>query len=100
MADDHITGSDHKDMQWKVIPDSQQEADHERVVRTNMAATGVKDKEAVEKLWMELAKKRAYLDAECPEDEVQQEVAYCHESKRCILNATAKTIRMCTISKM
>jgi len=46
-----------------------------RVVRWNLAPMTEKDAEAAEKLWMELAKERAQLDAECTEDEVVQEDA-------------------------
>jgi hypothetical protein len=34
-----------------------------------------KDAEAAEKLWMELAKERAQLEADCTEDEVEQKAA-------------------------
>jgi hypothetical protein len=55
--------------------DSQEEADHERVVVWNLVAMMEEDAEAAEKLWMELAKERTQLDAECTTDEVEQEAA-------------------------
>jgi len=58
-----------------------------------------KDAEAAEKLWMELAKERAQLDVECTEDEVEQEAAWGQEATSSVLNATAKTIRICARSK-
>jgi hypothetical protein len=35
------------------------------------------DAEAAEKLWRELAYERCHQDAECMEDEVEQEAAWC-----------------------
>jgi hypothetical protein len=55
--------------------DGQKEADDERVVGWNLAAMTEEDGEAVEKLWMELAKERTQLDAECTKDEVEQDAA-------------------------
>jgi len=55
--------------------------------------------EAVEKLWMELAKERAHLSTECTEDEVEQEAAWCQEAMSSVLNSTAKKIRICAKSK-
>jgi len=57
------------------------------------------DAEAAEKLWMELAKERAHLDAECTADEVEQEAAWCQEAMGNVLNATAKNIKICTRSQ-
>jgi len=79
--------------------DRQEEADHERVVGCNLAATTEKDAEAVEKLCIELAKERAQLDVECTEDRVEQEAAWCQEVMSCILDTTAKTISICARSK-
>jgi len=58
-----------------------------------------KDREAAEKLWTALARERAHLDAECTEDEVEQEAAWCQEAMSIVLDATAKKIRICTKSK-
>jgi len=55
--------------------------------------------EAAEKLWMELAKERAHLHAECTADEVEHDAAWCQEAMGNVLNATAKKIRICTKSK-
>jgi len=65
LANDHATGSDHEVIEWEVGVDRQEEADHERVVGWNLAAMTDEDAEAAEKLWMELAKERIQLDAEC-----------------------------------
>ena len=75
LAEDHSTGSVHKVIEWEVEADRQEEADDERVVVWNLAAMTEEDAEAAEKLWVELAKERAHLDAECTEDEVEQEAA-------------------------
>jgi len=42
-------------------------------VRWNLAASTKEDLEAVEKLRMEVVKKRPRLDAECTADKVEQE---------------------------
>ena len=55
--------------------------------------------EAAEKLWTELVKERADLDADRSGDEVEQEAAWCQEAMSKVLDATAKTIRICTQSK-
>jgi len=57
------------------------------------------DAEAAAKLWMELAKERAQLDAECTADEGEQEAAWCQEAMGNVLNTTAKKIRICARSK-
>jgi hydrogenase maturation factor HypF (carbamoyltransferase family) len=57
------------------------------------------DAKAVEKLWSELAKERAHLDAECTADEVEQEAAWYQEAMGNVLDATAKKIRICARSK-
>jgi len=99
LADDHATGSDHEVIVWGVGVDRQEEAEHERVIGWNLAAMRGKDTEAAEKLWMELAKKRAQLDAECTEDEVEQEAAWCQEAMSSVLDAMAKKIRFCARPK-
>jgi len=71
LTDDHATGSDHEVIEWEVEADRLEEADHERVVGWNLAAMTQKDLETAEKLWMDLAKETAHLDAECTEDEVE-----------------------------
>jgi len=53
------------------------------------------DAKAAEKLWMELAKERAHLDAECAADEVQQQAAWCQEAMGNVLNSMAMKIRIC-----
>jgi len=79
--------------------DRQEEAGHERVVGWNLAARTEEDVKAAETLWMELAKERAHLDAECTADEVEQQAAWCQEAMGNVLDATAKNIRICTKSK-
>jgi len=79
--------------------DRQEEADHERVVGWNLAAMTEKDAETAEKLWMELAKERIPLDAQCTEDEVKQEAAWCQEAMSSVLDTTVKKIRICDRSK-
>jgi len=69
--------------------------DHERIVGWNLAAMTEKDAEAAEKLWKELSKKRAYLDAECTEHKVEQEAAWCKDTMSGGLDATADIIRIC-----
>jgi len=58
-----------------------------------------KDAEAAEMLWIELAKDRTQLDAECTEDKVEHEAAWCHEAMSSVLDATAKKIRICASLK-
>jgi len=99
LADDYASGSDHEVIEWEVGVDRQEEADYERVVGWNLAAMMEKDVEAAEKLWMELAKKRAQLDAECTEDKVEQGAAWGQEAMRSVLDATANTIRICARSQ-
>jgi len=99
LADDHATGSDHEVIEWEVEVDRQEEAGHERVVGWNLAAMTEEDAKAAEKLWMELVKERAHLDAECTADEVEQEAAWCQEAMGNVLNATGKKIRICAKSK-
>jgi len=99
LADDHATGSDHEVIEWEVEVDRQAEAGHNREVGWNLAAMTEEDAKAAEKLWMELAKERAHLDAECTADEVEQEAAWCQEAMGNVLDATAKTIRICARSK-
>jgi hypothetical protein len=99
LADDHATGSDHEVIEWEVGVDRQMEAYHERVVGWNLVAMTEKDAEAAKKLGRELAKVRAQLDAECTEDEVKQEAAWCQEAMSSILDAAAKKIRICARSK-
>jgi len=73
LAENHATGSDHEVIEWEVDVDTQEEADHERVVGWNLAAMTEEDKEAAKKLWMASAKESAHLDAACTEDNVEQE---------------------------
>jgi len=99
LADDHATGSDHEVIEWQVEADRQEEADHEMVVGWNLAAMTEEDAKATEKLWRELAKERAHLDAECMADEVEREAAWCQEAMGNVLDATAKKIRICARSR-
>jgi hypothetical protein len=95
LADNHATGSDHEVIEWEVEVDRQEEAGHERVVGWKLPAMTEEDAKAAEKLWMELAKESAHLDAECTADEVEQEAAWCQEAMGNVLDATAKKIRIC-----
>jgi len=98
-AKDHPTGSDHEVIKWEVGVDRQEEADHERVVGWNSAAMTEEDAEAAEKLWMELVKERNQPDAECTEDEVAQEAAWCQEAMSSVLDTMAEKIRICARSQ-
>ena len=100
LADDHATGFDHEVIEWEVGVVRQEEADHERVVGWKLAAITEKDVEAAGKVWAELAKERARLDAECTVDEVEQEAGWCQEATICVLDAMAKKIRICSRSKI
>jgi len=64
-----------------------------------LAAMTEKEVEAAGKLWAELAKERAQLDAECTVDEVEQESAWFQEAMSSVLDATAEKIRICARSK-
>ena len=86
-------------IEWEVEVDIQEEAGHERVVGWNLAAMTEEDAMGAEKLWMELAKERAHLDAECTADKVEQEATWCQETMGNVLDATAKMIRICAESK-
>jgi len=57
------------------------------------------DAKAAEKLWMELVKGRAHLDAECTADEMEHEATWCQEAMGNVLDATAKKIGICAKSK-
>jgi len=97
LEDDHTTGSDHNVIQWEVEADRQEVTDHERVVGLDIAAMTEGDVAAgAETLWAELAKERAHLDAECTEEKVEQEAAWCQEATSSVLNAMAKKIKICT----
>jgi len=98
LADDLTTGSDHEVIECEVGVDRQEEADHERVIGWDLAAMTKEDAEAADKLWIELVKERTQLDAECTEDEQEQETAWCQEAMSCVLEATAKKIRICARS--
>jgi hypothetical protein len=94
LADDHATGSDPEVIEWEVEVDRQEEAGHERTEGWNIAALTEEDAKAAEKLWMELAKERAHLDAKCTADEVEQEAAWGQEAMGNVPDATAKKIRI------
>jgi len=96
---DHATGSDHELIEGEVDGDGQEEAGHERVVGWNIAAMTEEDVKAAEKLWMQLPKERAHLDAECTADEVEKQAAWCQEAMGNVLDATAEKIRICDKSK-
>jgi len=99
LADPHTTASGHAVMVWEVGVDRQEEVDHERVVRWNLAAMTGKETEAVEKLWKDLAKKRVQLDTECREDKVEQEATWCQEERSSGLDTMATMIRFCARSQ-
>jgi len=98
-ADDHTTGSDHEVLDWEVEVDRQEQADHERVVEWHFAAMLEEDIEAADKLWTEQARERAHLNAECTEDEVEQQAAWCQEAMSIVLAATVKKISFCAKSQ-
>jgi hypothetical protein len=54
------------------------------------------DAEAVEKLWMDLLKDRAHLDAECTADVVEQEAAWGEEAMGNFPITTGLMVRICT----
>jgi len=99
MADSHATGTNQEVIEWQVEVDRQEEAGHDRVVGWNIAEMMEEHMEAAEKLWTELANKRAHLNAECIADEVDQEVAWGQEAMGNMLDAMAKKIRICAKSK-
>jgi hypothetical protein len=99
LAGEQATGTDHEVIEWAVKVGRQEEVDHERVVGWNFTAITEQDLEAVEKLWMERAKDRAQLSAECTEDKVEQEAAWCQEPMSSVLNSTANMISICAKSK-
>lgn len=99
LAKNHTTGSDHEVIEREVDLHTQEEADHERVVRWNLAAMMQQDEETDKKLSMELGKQRPHLDAACTEDEVEQEATWCLETLRNVLDVTAKNFRNCAKSK-
>jgi hypothetical protein len=99
LANDHASESDHEVIEWEVGADRKEEADHDRVVGWNLAAMTENDAETAEKLWREIAKERAQLDAECTEDKVDQEAAWCQEAMSSVLDAMAKKIRICARPK-
>jgi hypothetical protein len=86
LANDHYTGSNHKDIEWEEDVNRQQQVDHEMVVGLNLPPMRGKDMEVVEKLWMELAKEKDHLEAECTPDEEEQEAASCQKAVSSILN--------------
>jgi len=98
-ADDHATGSDHDVMEREVWVDRQEEAGHGKVVGWILAAMTEEDVKAAEKLWMELEKERAHLDAECTADEVEEDGTWCQEDMGNVLDPTAKKIRICAKPK-
>jgi len=100
MVGDHTVGSLNKVIQFVVEVDSQEEAEYDRVGWCNLAAMTDEDVEAAEKLWMELVKKWAHLDAECTADEVEQETAWCQESMGSILDTIEMRIWICANSKV
>jgi hypothetical protein len=87
--DNQATGPDHELIEWEVEVDRQEKAGHERIVGWNLAAMTEEDMKPVEKLWMQLAKERGHLDAECTADEVEQEAGWCQETMGNVLDATA-----------
>jgi len=98
LANDHTTGFDHEDIECKVDADTQEEADHDKVVGWNLSAMKVEDVEAAEKRWTELAKERVHLDEQCTADKLEQEAARCQEAMGNVLDTAAKKIRICARS--
>jgi len=74
--------------------DSQEEADHDGVVGWKLAAMMQMDVKAAEKLWMELWKETAELDAEYKEDEVDLEAAWRQGATCSVPHARAKNIQI------
>ena len=99
LPDYHTTGSDHEGIEFDVEVARQEQACHERVGGWNLAGMTEEDAEIVEKLWMELAKETAHLDAACTADEVEQGAAWCQEAMGNILHTTAKKIMICAKSR-
>jgi hypothetical protein len=99
LADDHATGSDHEVIEWEVGVDRQEQADQERVVGWNLVAMMEEDAEEAENVRKQLVKERTQLDGQCTEGEVEKETACCQEGMSSVLDAMAKTIRICARSK-
>jgi len=66
---------------------------------SNLAGMSKEDKEAAEKLGMELERERAHLGEECTGDDVEREAEWCQETQSSVLDAKAKKIRICARSK-
>lgn len=94
-AEDHATGFHHEVMELEVAAEMEDEAEHERLVGRNLAAMTDKTVENAEKLWTEPAKERAHLHAECTEDKVQQEAAWCQREMSSDLDTVANKFRIC-----
>ena len=96
LAENHATGSNQQVIQWEVDINKQVEADHEWVIGWNLASMIEQDEEAAGKLWMELVKKRAHLDAGYMEDEVEQEAKWFQKVLGKALDTTGKKMRIYT----
>jgi len=94
LADDHPTRSDHEVIEWELGVDRLEEADHQRIVKSNLAATTENDPDAAETLSMELTKERAQPDAQCTDDDVEQVAAYSQEALSGVLDPTGLKIRI------
>lgn len=97
LADNHSTRSDNEVIEWEVDI-HKQEADHERLVWWNIAAMMEENMEKAEKLWMEVPKERAHLDAEYIAEKVEQDAAWYQEAISNVLDTTAMRIGLCTKS--
>jgi len=99
LANDHTTGSNYEVLKWQVDVGRQEQVGHERIVGWGLYSMTEEDTKPAEMLWMDPAKERAHLDAECEADEVEQQAEWCQEAIGHILDATAKKIIIRTISK-
>jgi hypothetical protein len=95
----HVTGSDHKIIEWEVDMEKQEEAEGTQVVGWNQAAMLQEDEKQAKNVWIATAKGRVYFGEESTGDIVESEAEWCQEVLNKVLNATAKTIRICAHSK-
>jgi hypothetical protein len=99
LADNHATRSDNEVIESQVAAERLEEANYKTVVWWTLAAMTEEDAEVAEKLWKELVKERAHLDAVCSADEVEQEAAWYPNTMGNVLDTTVKKIRICSRSK-
>jgi len=72
LADNHMTDCDKEGVEWEVDANTQEEADHEWVVRWILVAMLEQNRKVAKKLYKDLAKERVCHNVACPEDEVVQ----------------------------